>query len=386
MKKILLFLPLFFACNIAYGQVGVNTETPSATMHVTPTKTDATTAEGIIAPNLTRAQLISKDARYTALQKGSIVYVTDLSGTTTTKTAKVTSVGYYYFDGSVWQQFVNNVPTTEPWYVQGGITQATGNAQNIFQSGNVAIGSNTSSGYKLQVTGTSNVTGNARVGGNSTVVGNEYVTGNVGVGTTSPTAKVHINTTTQGGGFRLVDGSQGTGKVLTDNGNGYGTWKVPGVAYAKLGNIPTTVTKLVLDTTHDSLHVAYSGMNITLDPGEYQINFTVWAVPYGSNVVGKGFASVFFSTSDTEIKPPTYLSPIKSVIIPGLYNLATNKDYYGSGAIPVEVNTTTTIYLWIYMSSSNWVDGSVKQIKSLNKLRGSYGPYTQLYAIPFYVE
>ncbi|NDW10277.1 hypothetical protein D0T56_11495 [Dysgonomonas sp. 520] len=148
----------------AYGQVGINTETPGATMHITPTKTDGTTAEGIIAPNLTRAQLIGKDAQYSTAQRGSIVYVTSLTGTTTTKTAKVTSVGYYYFDGSLWQPFISSLPaSTEPWYVQGSTTQATSNTQNIFQTGNVAIGSNTSSSYKFQVTGTSNITGNARM-------------------------------------------------------------------------------------------------------------------------------------------------------------------------------------------------------------------------------
>ncbi|NDW08175.1 hypothetical protein [Dysgonomonas sp. 520] len=164
MKKSLLFLSAILACSITYAQVGVNTESPSATMHVTPTKTDATTPEGIIAPNLTRAQLISKDAQYSSAQRGSIVYVSSISGTATTKTANVTAVGYYYFDGSLWQPFYKNMPTTEPWYVQGGTTQATGNSQNIFQNGNVAVGSNSSNGYKLQVTGTANITGNTRVG------------------------------------------------------------------------------------------------------------------------------------------------------------------------------------------------------------------------------
>ncbi|NDW10552.1 tail fiber domain-containing protein [Dysgonomonas sp. 520] len=160
MKKSFLFLLTLLTCTIAYGQVGVNTENPRATVDVTPLKTDGTTAEGVIAPNLTRTQLISKDARYSAAQRGAIVYVTDLSGTLTAKTIKVTAVGYYYFDGSIWQPFFYNMPTTEPWYVQGTTTQATGNAQDIYQIGNVAIGSNTSSAYKLKVTGAVNTTYN----------------------------------------------------------------------------------------------------------------------------------------------------------------------------------------------------------------------------------
>lgn len=85
------------------AQVGINTETPKATLHVSPRNVDGTTPEGIIAPNLTRAQVISKDAQYGADQTGAYIYVTDLNGTTTTKTEKIILKGYYYFDGAVWQ-------------------------------------------------------------------------------------------------------------------------------------------------------------------------------------------------------------------------------------------------------------------------------------------
>ncbi|NDW09126.1 hypothetical protein [Dysgonomonas sp. 520] len=215
--------------------------------------------------------------------------------------------------------------------------------------------------------------------------------GRVGVGTNNPQAKVDIRTATQGGGFRLQDGSQGNGKILTTDGNGYGTWKVPGVAYAKLGNIPpTTIISPVQDITSDNLHIAYSGMNITLTPGDYQLNFTAWVGAGGDAVQGSiainRFASIFFSTSDTTNTPPTYLSPIRSIIIPKLYSEgAPTPDYYGSGAIPVRITTTTTLYLWVYVSSGNW-NGNNRQIISYNQEAGLYGPYTQLYAIPFYVE
>ncbi|NDW09607.1 hypothetical protein [Dysgonomonas sp. 520] len=269
MRKIIFISLMIFSSTMLKSQVGVNTETPQATMHVTPTKTDNSTPEGIIAPNLTRAQLIDKDAQYTSTQRGAVVYVTSITGTTTTKTANVTSIGYYYFDGSLWQPFYKNMPTTEPWYVQGSTTQATSNTQNIFQSGNVAIGSNTSSSYKFQVTGTSNITGNARVGGNSTIVGNEYVTGNVGVGTTSPTTKVHINTATNGNGFRLVDGTQADGRVLTSDANGNARWRESGIqtVNAVWNNDPTF--RVSSDRTADYLS---TGSTLTLPPGRWLVN------------------------------------------------------------------------------------------------------------------
>lgn len=92
------------------SQIGVNTENPKTTMHIVPTSTGANTAEGFIAPNLTRSQLIAKDAKYTTTEKGAIVYVTDLSGILTTKTNKITKIGYYYFDGVICQQFINEIP------------------------------------------------------------------------------------------------------------------------------------------------------------------------------------------------------------------------------------------------------------------------------------
>lgn len=89
---------------LSYSQVGINTEIPQATLHVMPQSTGTTTAEGIIAPNLTREQVISKDAQYGAAQKGAYIYVNVLGNETlTTKTAKIIVPGYYFFDGAIWQ-------------------------------------------------------------------------------------------------------------------------------------------------------------------------------------------------------------------------------------------------------------------------------------------
>jgi uncharacterized protein (TIGR02145 family) len=44
--------------------------------------------------------------------------------------------------------------------------------------------------------------------------------GNVGVGTTSPSAKLHVN-----GTFKVTDGTQGADKVLTSDATGKGTWQ-----------------------------------------------------------------------------------------------------------------------------------------------------------------
>lgn len=141
MKKLLLPVIIIATSMKIHAQVGVNTSTPAATLDVVGKPGEQTVPDGFIAPRLTRAQLIAKTI-YGSNQQGAIVYVTDASGTTTAATAKVTGAGYYYFDGTIWQAIGGTpVVPTEPWNIQGSNTAATANGQNIYQNGNVALGS-----------------------------------------------------------------------------------------------------------------------------------------------------------------------------------------------------------------------------------------------------
>lgn len=95
---------------IAYSQVGVNTEVPKTTLDVTAKRdiagniTDNTQLIGLQAPRLTRAELTANTATYGTDQKSALVYITDVSGGNVSgQRINVTAVGYYYFDGSLWQ-------------------------------------------------------------------------------------------------------------------------------------------------------------------------------------------------------------------------------------------------------------------------------------------
>lgn len=99
-------LKAFFALSLlvtslTMAQVGVGTLVPDATLDVIGKPTDVAVADGIIAPRISRAQLIAKTA-YAASQTGTIIYVSDLSGTLNAATTNITSIGYYYFNGSLW--------------------------------------------------------------------------------------------------------------------------------------------------------------------------------------------------------------------------------------------------------------------------------------------
>lgn len=107
MKNILLktlFVSISLFCSIGIqAQVGIVTITPKSTLDVTAKSMDVNIADGIIAPVLTRAQLIVKDAWYGADQTNAMVYISTIDGFVTAKTTKVTKAGYYFFDGTIWQ-------------------------------------------------------------------------------------------------------------------------------------------------------------------------------------------------------------------------------------------------------------------------------------------
>ncbi|MEN5308938.1 hypothetical protein ABE425_15605 [Chryseobacterium cucumeris] len=147
MKKISITVIVLFS-QIVYSQsagVGINTTTPKSTFDINGKKDTSgiavsTDIAGLQAPRLTRAELTNKgDALYGPDQKGAMVYITDVSGGNVTgQRSNITSVGYYYFDGSAWQKMVTT--TLQPWH---STTTGTGEAtvtENIYHSGNVGIG------------------------------------------------------------------------------------------------------------------------------------------------------------------------------------------------------------------------------------------------------
>jgi hypothetical protein len=122
----------------AFGQTGVNTTTPQATLHVKETVPIAK-PEGIIAPNYSLTELNDAPVgTYGTNQTGAIVYIKDITGSTTAQTVNITAMGYYYFDGSLWQSMGSS--SAAAWDVVGSSNKATTSFQHIYQSGKVGIG------------------------------------------------------------------------------------------------------------------------------------------------------------------------------------------------------------------------------------------------------
>lgn len=124
MKKILL---LFFVltCFMSTAQVGIGTTTPGATFDVTATNPTgpSTNVDGILIPRISRqrAQVM------TGTPTSTLVYIDDVvSGTASGTTVNVTSVGFYFFNGTIWERIAAGLSTD--WSLIGNSgTNATTN-------------------------------------------------------------------------------------------------------------------------------------------------------------------------------------------------------------------------------------------------------------------
>lgn len=106
-KYTLVFIMLMCAIGMS-AQVGVNTETPQATLDV-KAKDGFIEAEGIIAPRLKLSDLEARDLLYGQQQSGALIYVFEIDvASSKDKTQKVTKPGYYYF-------YYSTVPPVQEW-------------------------------------------------------------------------------------------------------------------------------------------------------------------------------------------------------------------------------------------------------------------------------
>ena len=93
---IICFLTVY---NLNAQSVGINTNTPSATLDINASLKPST-ADGLIIPNLDR--LTAQNSVNT--EEGTLIYINDIStGTLSNKTAYVFNTGYYYFNGTHWR-------------------------------------------------------------------------------------------------------------------------------------------------------------------------------------------------------------------------------------------------------------------------------------------
>ena len=130
----LIFLMALMTTANLQAQVTIGQDVPpAATLDVRAFKTDGTTAEGVIVPRLTKAQINAKQGQYGAAQTGATVYITDYSGTSIPNYSdQIGCIGFTYFNGSNWVMDCTSVsyakitaqPKSFTFYEQGTETPA----------------------------------------------------------------------------------------------------------------------------------------------------------------------------------------------------------------------------------------------------------------------
>lgn len=96
----------YLLTNLLYkSQVGINTQSPKVTLDVIGKPHDPSTLDGIIAPRISGFLLGLKD--YTKEERGALIYVTSPDLQPFGQTIHVTSTGYYYFNGNIWEKLIS---------------------------------------------------------------------------------------------------------------------------------------------------------------------------------------------------------------------------------------------------------------------------------------
>jgi hypothetical protein len=204
MKNIKLLLTAFiilFSIVTVRSQVGIGNTDPKATLDITAANATGTTTnvDGILIPRVTRERAQSM----TSTPTSTIIYINEVvTGSATATTINVTSVGFYFFNGSVWEKLGSGV--SNDWSITGNTNivdgtnfMGTGASTNV----DVAFKRNNAPAGKIGATSTSFGVGALTSGAstNSTAIGNNALSvstgnNNVAVG---QNALQNCNTTAQ---------------------------------------------------------------------------------------------------------------------------------------------------------------------------------------------
>lgn len=294
-------------------------------MDVVGKEDDIASLDGISAPRISGDKLAAKN--YTNAQKGALIYVTEpVTFFTNIQVANVNSIGYYYFDGTIWVALKTSIPTS---YITHSLTRNGANELyatiNSVNSNPLDIVSSVSN--SIDNTSNSLVTNVNGVSATSVTIPNIYTNdGNLlddriitegsktltFTGTSKGTTKfINSNGTSSSplSAVQIQDGGQNTGKYLMSDDTGNATWGRVNMA-AVSGSFSNLVTG-----TSSANDMVYTGATITLPKGKWMIHLgsTVVATvnPDYSNPssldaysVTQGSIWVTFTIADTSTVPP----------------------------------------------------------------------------------
>lgn len=206
-KKVIISAALLsFGCLSA--QVGINTTTPGATLDIAAKETNGISkkVEGLLVPRLDRQRAQSMDAD--SIPESTLIYVQDVTtGLKTGIAENIDSVGYYFFNGSVWVKLNNSSNNNgNGLYNSDGVISAASGTRAVTTDGNIINFQNGDNSIAIN-SGTATSPGESQV----TVKGSSK--GSVGIVGGSGTASSSIDISSDGNSSEIV--AKGASKSLS---------------------------------------------------------------------------------------------------------------------------------------------------------------------------
>lgn len=336
---------------ILYSQVGINNQTPRATLDVAAKNNNGTTPEGLILPRLTGEQIRAADGQYGTDQTGAVIYATAGVTTASTKTANINSEGYYYFDGSLWQKLGRT-------YTAGNGLSMTGNDARL-------------GGPLLQATTVSN-NGNAlNIAGSASTTTFDQA-GNIGIGIPSPSQPLDVNGTAR---LRNIPSSGGTVMLTADNDGVVRKQALP-AASAPVIQAAFSSNGITLNAANWA-NYNYTGTTITIPANsKYIVNTTQLVTNFTLMPAGQ---SIWVRSSFSDSSATFNFSPdiLGSRLMSGIWGSSARFGLL-SGAVILNNTSSSakTYYYWVGQVDNNGYTGTI------DNFGGASWAENQLYAIP----
>lgn len=281
-----LFIVLFLSCVNTFAQVGINTTTPRAALEVEATD------GGVLIP---RVALTSGIDEITVINpQGGSLEVSTMVYNTATAGAGINAVtpGFYYWngvrwlavggDGRDWTVFGNFDIDPDVNYIgtrnNVDFRVRTNNSQrfNFTNNGRLRSYDNGTAGQPTYSWNGDIDTGIFRPAADNLAFSTNGLermrinqNGNVGIGTTTPTRRLHINNDSAGA-FRITDGTQANGRVLTSDAAGVATWRD-----LSINNVSGFISTAGVSIPYNTFNFLRTGCSISLPPGRWAVNVTM---------------------------------------------------------------------------------------------------------------